>query len=403
MQSVLATSYSFNHLARQVTFASPIPHEAIVSINHVVSGRTIYDPRRPGRSGTLSGAVLTLEFDTANVDFADTDKLQIFVDDAVNGGGSPVAIVSDVSVSGGQLTAPAANVDLLTGQASGWYDAKNAHSVAIQVQTGAGISAGVVTFEQTNNPTVSPNGNALFCLDLAASASNPASTLALVASTSRIFGAPVLARYVRARVSTTVVGGTVQATAIFSQLPFASPIVNVQQATGSSLVSNATVAQLPTSAASADSLANPTISQVGADAMLFNGSTWDRQRANINVTTGDSGAKTATGNGATQTNFNARGAILAFIIGTVTGTSPTCQFKLQGSGDGGTTWYDIPGAVTASITASGTYVLAVYPGATVAANAAASYPLPRTWRVVWTIGGTTPSFTITGVQVSYIN
>lgn len=43
------------------------------------------------------------------------------------------------------------------------------------------------------------------------------------------------------------------------------------------------------------------------------------------------------------------------------------------------------------------------PGVTVAANAAVSYPLPRTWRVVWTIGGTTPSFTITGIQVSYIN
>jgi hypothetical protein len=27
--------------------------------------------------------------------------------------------------------------------------------------------------------------------------------------------------------------------------------------------------------------------------------------------------------------------------------------------------------------------------------------LPRTWRLVWTIGGTTPSFTITNVQVTY--
>ena len=38
----------------------------------------------------------------------------------------------------------------------------------------------------------------------------------------------------------------------------------------------------------------------------------------------------------------------------------------------------------------------------VSANAAVSHPLPRTWRVVYTIGGTTPSFTITNVHVAYI-
>lgn len=46
-------------------------------------------------------------------------------------------------------------------------------------------------------------------------------------------------------------------------------------------------------------------------------------------------------------------------------------------------------------------VLSVCPGVTVAANAAISYPLPRTWRLNFTIGGTTPSFTITNVQVAY--
>jgi hypothetical protein len=35
------------------------------------------------------------------------------------------------------------------------------------------------------------------------------------------------------------------------------------------------------------------------------------------------------------------------------------------------------------------------------ANAAVNGPLPRTWRAVWTLGGTTPSFTITNVQVAY--
>lgn len=160
--------------------------------------------------------------------------------------------------------------------------------------------------------------------------------------------------------------------------------------------------ELSAAVAIADASGNPTTAMVGGACLLFNGSTWDRQRGNLNVNTGDTGAKTATGNGATQTNYNASGAILAFIIGAVSGTTPTCVFKLQGSNDNGTTWYDLPGAVTPSITASGNYVLAVYPGATVAANAAVSHPLPRTWRVVWTLGGTTPSFTITAVQVAYI-
>jgi hypothetical protein len=159
----------------------------------------------------------------------------------------------------------------------------------------------------------------------------------------------------------------------------------------------------PTAAASADGLANPTITQVGAAQLAYNGATWDRLRGNFNVNTGDTGAKTTTGNGATQTNFNARGATVAFNIGAVTGTSPTAVFKLQGSADGGTTWYDIPGAATASITASGVYVLQVYPGVAAVANAAVNAPLPRTWRVVWTLGGTTPSFTITNVQVAYQN
>jgi hypothetical protein len=134
---------------------------------------------------------------------------------------------------------------------------------------------------------------------------------------------------------------------------------------------------------------------------LFNGSSFDRQRANTNVTTGDTGAKTATFNGATQTNHNAAGATIVINMGTVSGTSPTLIAKIQGSADGGTTWFDVPGAVTPTISASGQYLLHVYPGVTPVANAAVSFPLPRTWRLVYTIGGTTPSFTLTNVQVAY--
>lgn len=120
------------------------------------------------------------------------------------------------------------------------------------------------------------------------------------------------------------------------------------------------------------------------------------------TTTGDTGAKTTTGNGATQTNVNARGANILFNVGTVSGTSPTCVFKVQSSSDGGTTFFDIPNATTTTVTASGVFMLSVYPGNTALTNQSVSYPLGRTWRVVWTIGGTTPSFTITNIQVGYI-
>jgi hypothetical protein len=175
--------------------------------------------------------------------------------------------------------------------------------------------------------------------------------------------------------------------------------------------------ELPNAAALADGAANPTSPAVGGFDLVWNGATWDRVRNNLNTTTGDTGAKTATFNGATQTNFNARGAIITVLCATVSGTSPTMNVQLQWSPDAGTTWLAY-GPVTGNVTATGnTATLLVYPthfddassttatalafGATV--SKALNAPLPRTWRLVYTIGGTTPSFTITAVYVNYIN
>lgn len=174
--------------------------------------------------------------------------------------------------------------------------------------------------------------------------------------------------------------------------------------------------EITTAAALADAFANPTTGHVAADEMMYNGGSWDRERNNFNTATGDTGAKTATTAGATQTNYNARGAIITIVMGTVSGTSPTCAPQLQYSDDGGTTWTTL-GPAMANITASGTYVFVVYPanisqtaGATPAnlttgatTTVAINSPLPRTWRLNYTIGGTTPSFTITRVGVNYIN
>lgn len=126
-------------------------------------------------------------------------------------------------------------------------------------------------------------------------------------------------------------------------------------------------------------------------------------------TTGDTGAKTATVNGATQTNVSAKGASIVFNVGTVSGTTPTLVIKLQGSADGGTTWFDLPNAVTASLVATGIYGIQIYPGlaalagsTTTGTTATVNGALPRTWRAVYTIGGTSPSFILTNVQIAYL-
>lgn len=159
-------------------------------------------------------------------------------------------------------------------------------------------------------------------------------------------------------------------------------------------------AKFPTAAAAADGYANPTITHEGADLMLFNGTTWDRQRGNFVTTADASAARTATVAGSTVTNHNARGAVITLNVTAVSGTTPTLVAKLQYSPDGGTTWIDYTEKpVTATISATGKYTLTVYPGAVEVANSAVSLPIPRTVRLYYTIGGTTPSFTF----ASYFN
>ena len=129
----------------------------------------------------------------------------------------------------------------------------------------------------------------------------------------------------------------------------------------------------------------------------------------FNTTTGDTGAKTVTGNGATQTNVGNKGVSIVIVIGVVSGTTPTAVFKVQESVDGGTNWVDIPGATTASLVATGVWGIKIYPGIAATAGstttgtlASASMALPRTWRMVWTLGGTTPSFAITSISYNYL-
>jgi hypothetical protein len=114
------------------------------------------------------------------------------------------------------------------------------------------------------------------------------------------------------------------------------------------------------------------------------------------------GAKTTTFNTDALINDMSEACAVTVFVSAVSGTTPTLTAKLQWSPDNGTTWLDLDAtnAITASINAAGNYTFWVHPGAVVAAALSANKPVPRELRIACTIGGTTPSFTITGIYLN---
>jgi hypothetical protein len=167
----------------------------------------------------------------------------------------PVVQSDDVTVTG-----PAAqsvlNADLLTGVTNGWYDCGAFQSGSVQIIASAGISAGAVIFEQTNDTTLAPAGVPQRAYEASVIAVNPnIAAITIAASTNRIFNVPINARYIRVRISTAFVGGTVQAVGVFSQRSTNFGVVNVQQSTAANLLMTATAAG--TAAAGATASGNP--------------------------------------------------------------------------------------------------------------------------------------------------
>lgn len=136
-----------------------------------------------------------------------------------------------------------------------------------------------------------------------------------------------------------------------------------------------------------DSSGNPTTGTIANVNMLFNGTTWDRARGNMVVTLDALTSKTASFNGATLVNFNARSAIFE-IRATVWSGTGTFTAKLQQSIDGGTTWIDVPGAVTPAISAVGSTLLIIDRDMIAVANSVIPYPLARHIRLNYTWSGT---------------
>jgi hypothetical protein len=173
-------------------------------------------------------------------------------------------------------------------------------------------------------------------------------------------------------------------------------VVPVSYSSGTFLVDT----ELATAAALADAAANPTTATAGAAGLVWNGATWDRQRTdNFTQNVDTSSARTATGTGATFTNQVGTNLIVWINATVVTGTTPTCQFRLQWSPDNGTTWLDLDttNLQGTAITGVTTQLFRVGPNLTTVAGSATGGSkqdiVPRLIRLAWTIGGTTPSFT----------
>lgn len=116
--------------------------------------------------------------------------------------------------------------------------------------------------------------------------------------------------------------------------------------------------------------------------------------ANNKVTISASSAKTATGNsGAIANPGGAKGIHLVLNITAASGTTPTLDVKVQRFDQTSGNWVDLPSAAFAQKNTTGTDDLVIYPGIAETANRSVSDVVGEEIQVVWTIGGTTPSFT----------
>ena len=105
-------------------------------------------------------------------------------------------------------------------------------------------------------------------------------------------------------------------------------------------------------------------------------------------------AQTATYNGADQIiPPTVRGVRIFLDITAVSGTIPTLDIKVQMKDKESGKYFDLTGATFAQKTTTGQDELIIYPSITEVANRAVDEVIPKTWRVVGTITGTTPSFT----------
>ena len=96
---ILVANYSFDASAKQITFTdyNPIVIERVLLITNVTDNIIIYNFANTALGGTAATNVLTLTYDTATM--SDTDKLQIFYDDAATNQGISGTVTANLSAT----------------------------------------------------------------------------------------------------------------------------------------------------------------------------------------------------------------------------------------------------------------------------------------------------------------
>lgn len=100
-----------------------------------------------------------------------------------------------------------------------------------------------------------------------------------------------------------------------------------------------------------------------------------------------------TTNGDALENLSSNSAHIIINITALTGTTPTAAFALQGYDESSQTFYNMLSST--NLAATGQTVLKVGPGLVAAANLTINDVMPKTFRIICVLLGTTPSVTAT--------
>lgn len=244
--------------------------------------------------------------------------------DRARNGPQDAALAAAVTLSQSAIIGAAAspgilNFGLLSGVVNGWVDARMFRSASIQVIGAAGITAGAIVFEQTNDPTNASAGNPWPVEEDIANPTPIHTAQTIGASTVRMFRGPITAAYVRVRVSTAFAGGNVQAIGVFSQAPYVRMYQSVVQNSASALQMQVGT-PLPSGANTIGGVSKP---------------------LPVNVTDIASGAISATTTTAAITPAAGGSYQVAIGVTALTGTTPSIAVEIQESDDGGTSWYSV--------------------------------------------------------------
>lgn len=243
-------------------------------------------------------------------------------------------------------------------------------SVHVQIAASAGISAGQIIFEYSNNPAGTFFPAQVWETTTAANVTATASVNAaftVTASTNRMFVFKVIGRYIRCRISTGFTGGTIQA---FTRLSIADyvPLINtLSTAAINAIIASGTITTVTTVSAVSQSTAAVTpVTDIASAAIT---------------------STTTSGATSVVTTGSATGFSFSLNVTAVSGTNPTLDVAVECSLNTAFWFriYEFPRVTAVPTISLNSDTLAV--------------PCQQI-RYVRTVGGTTPSFTMSLTRVT---